>query len=154
MTYQIEDFEPMPEEEFEEVQNELPLDGSVSIMELAQRQLEALQNETDNEAEELPQKANVSTMPPIAELLVNCEAYSASPQALAKIGEASAPDSDQHPLQRLEIGQCFTLPLEWFSKNDLAKFRSAVSMWASRNSRKFCVISHKNYNVLEVARIE
>lgn len=150
MDYEIEDFEPMPEQEFEE-QLEMPLDGTVSVMELAQQRMtEMLEAEQDNATETIA--GDSSGMPALADLLAGCQAYPASPTAIAKIQKQM--DSQDHPLYKLNIGECFTLTLSWFSKSDMAKLRSSVGMFANRNGRRFTILSHKDMDILEIARIQ
>jgi hypothetical protein len=145
MDYQIEE-----NEELTEQQLTMPLDGSVSVIELAQQRMQAML-----EDEPLPPVeatiSDSSAMPSLSELLAPLTIYDASPQAMAKV---SRPIDTEHPLALLAIGQCYTLPLDWFSKNDLLKVRSSVGMFANRNGKRFSIISHKTNNILEIARIQ
>lgn len=146
MAYEIEENEDLPEEQLT-----MPLDGSVSVIELAQQRMQALIEDEQQQAVETI-TSDSSAMPALSELLANCTAYDASPQAMTKIVRTSA--DSEHPLALLQIGQCYTMPLEWFSKENLAKVRSSVGMFANRNGKRFSVISHKNDNILEIARIQ
>lgn len=153
MSYEIEDFEEdsEPAEEQLDIPLEMPLDGSVSIMELANRQMATLlAEEAKNAAKSNTERS--SGMPPLTDLLAGCEIYSASPQATAKIMRQTA--HADHPLGALAVGECYTLTLSWFTQSDFAKLRSSVGMYANRNQRRFTILKHKEHNVLEIARIQ
>lgn len=85
--------------------------------------------------------------------------HECSPKAKAKIkegdNEPAAVELHEHfnakyPFGRLHIGQCFTVPME--GANEMS-IRFSAAAHAKKNNKKFCVIKHKEHNLIEVARI-
>lgn len=120
----------------------------ISVMELAQRQMQAL---LDEEAE-TESKPKAEKLPVLSDMLNGLEMFEASPKALAKT-ESVETEQDNHPLRLLTIGQCYVIALSSLQTGQIARIRSAVAMWANRNGGKYTVISHKEHDLLEIARI-
>ncbi len=86
------------------------------------------------------------------------EIFDASPQAKAKIAsyeDASGVSSNEHhhikyPFDELKIGQCFTIPIADANETSL---RLTASNRGKKTGKKFCVLKHKDFGCIEVARI-
>ncbi len=87
--------------------------------------------------------------------------YECSPEAKEKIKvsipevsilDKPMPDPREiYPLSALLVGQCFTVAIVDCNYDAL---RVAVSKRSKKLNRKFCVLKHKELNLIEVARIE
>ncbi len=80
-----------------------------------------------------------------------------SPQAKAKIksetgapGEANSHHRTKYPIDALNIGQCFCVPLAEANETSL---RLTATKRGKATGRKFSVIKHTQPAVVEVARI-
>ena len=83
-----------------------------------------------------------------------------SPKAKAKIQEGTKKKFDtfasehhkaKYPFSMLDVGECFTVPIDEVSELSL---RIMASRNAKKLSRKFTVIKHAEYGIHEAARIE
>ena len=87
--------------------------------------------------------------------------FEASPQALAKIteearakakpaGQASSHHRAKYPFDELALGQCFTVPI---SEANEFSLRMGASSTGKKLGKKFCVLKHRDFACIEVARI-
>lgn len=84
-----------------------------------------------------------------------------SPQALAKINPNVPQDAQavteknvhhrtKYPIDALHVGYSFTVPL---AEANEASLRLTASARGKKTGKKFCVIKHREFNCIEVARI-
>lgn len=86
------------------------------------------------------------------------EILDASPQAKAKIvsyDDVAGTATNEHhrtkyPFDELKIGQCFTIPNNEANESSL---RITSSNRGKKTGKKFCVLKHRDFNCIEVARI-
>ncbi len=86
------------------------------------------------------------------------QVYEASPQAKARIESyddtVGVTKTEHHrkkyPFDELQIGQCFTIPNTEAKETSL---RVSATNHGKKTGKKFCVIAHKEFECVEVARI-
>lgn len=82
----------------------------------------------------------------------------ASPEAKAKIevSENAKPafvnehHRTKYPIDELNVGQCFVVPV---AEANEVSLRLTSYKVGKKSGKKFCVIKHKDYGLVEVARI-
>lgn len=85
--------------------------------------------------------------------------HEASPKAKALIAAGVVPKGDafvnthhrsKYKFEQVEIGYCFTVPIAEQSETSL---RQLAVRYGKKLDRKFAVLKHADYGVIEVARI-
>lgn len=90
------------------------------------------------------------------------EVIDASPKALAfcnvadvKQGEREAIKANaKYPFESLRVGESFAIQFADMNPGTLQSVRSSASLNGKKLSRKFKILTHNEYNCVEVARLK